>query len=202
MTKCPFCHFDNEDGALFCEQCKSDLTSVAPARPRLAAPIPMGDAGADSNGDAGTDSDGGGNILGRGCRSDSAGRRTDPDGWRANAHGARSARGRADEAAGSHAGLYASDAGCRLPNDLALPIAPIAPEPGWLPICRAPAALSASMPAAARSTPVSCHQFGCRAVRSGSRRFACQATQPRLLVMQRPEAHASSEYPAHLRRAS
>lgn len=25
MTKCPFCHFDNEDGALFCEQCKSDL---------------------------------------------------------------------------------------------------------------------------------------------------------------------------------
>src|SRR6266550_2697013 len=25
MVKCPFCHFDNEDGALFCEQCKSDL---------------------------------------------------------------------------------------------------------------------------------------------------------------------------------
>jgi len=32
MTKCPFCHFDNEDGALFCEQCKSDL-GVAPAMP-------------------------------------------------------------------------------------------------------------------------------------------------------------------------
>ena len=25
MVKCPFCHFENEDGALFCEQCKSDL---------------------------------------------------------------------------------------------------------------------------------------------------------------------------------
>lgn len=25
MVKCPFCGFDNEDGALFCEQCKSDL---------------------------------------------------------------------------------------------------------------------------------------------------------------------------------
>jgi hypothetical protein len=25
MMKCPFCQFDNEDGALFCEQCKSDL---------------------------------------------------------------------------------------------------------------------------------------------------------------------------------
>ncbi|HXG09102.1 MAG TPA: FHA domain-containing protein [Gemmataceae bacterium] len=30
MLKCPFCHFDNEDGALFCEQCKSDLAGVAP----------------------------------------------------------------------------------------------------------------------------------------------------------------------------
>ncbi|MBX9680016.1 MAG: FHA domain-containing protein [Gemmataceae bacterium] len=28
MVKCPFCGFDNEDGALFCEQCKSDLSSV------------------------------------------------------------------------------------------------------------------------------------------------------------------------------
>src|SRR5438270_5989551 len=28
MVKCPFCQFDNEDGALFCEQCKSDLASV------------------------------------------------------------------------------------------------------------------------------------------------------------------------------
>jgi hypothetical protein len=30
MVKCPFCHFDNEDGALFCEQCKSDLAGVEP----------------------------------------------------------------------------------------------------------------------------------------------------------------------------
>ncbi len=36
MVKCPFCQFDNEDGALFCEQCKSDLASVAP----VAAPAP------------------------------------------------------------------------------------------------------------------------------------------------------------------
>jgi hypothetical protein len=27
MMKCPFCQFENEDGALFCEQCKSDLGS-------------------------------------------------------------------------------------------------------------------------------------------------------------------------------
>jgi hypothetical protein len=25
MMKCPFCNFENEDGVLFCEQCKSDL---------------------------------------------------------------------------------------------------------------------------------------------------------------------------------
>jgi hypothetical protein len=25
MIQCPYCHFENEDGALFCEQCKSDL---------------------------------------------------------------------------------------------------------------------------------------------------------------------------------
>ena len=25
MLKCPFCQFENEDGVLFCEQCKSDL---------------------------------------------------------------------------------------------------------------------------------------------------------------------------------
>jgi hypothetical protein len=31
--KCPFCHFDNEDGALFCEQCKSDLAGVEAAPP-------------------------------------------------------------------------------------------------------------------------------------------------------------------------
>ncbi len=28
--KCPFCQFDNEDGALFCEQCKSDLGVAEP----------------------------------------------------------------------------------------------------------------------------------------------------------------------------
>jgi hypothetical protein len=41
MMKCPFCGFDNEEGALFCEQCKSDL-SAAPA-PSAAPPeaVPM-----------------------------------------------------------------------------------------------------------------------------------------------------------------
>jgi len=39
MLKCPFCNFDNEEGALFCEQCKSDLSGVesAPAAP----PVPV-----------------------------------------------------------------------------------------------------------------------------------------------------------------
>jgi FHA domain len=40
MIKCPFCHFENEDGALFCERCTSDLSSVAPA-PRGAPPPPV-----------------------------------------------------------------------------------------------------------------------------------------------------------------
>jgi hypothetical protein len=31
MVKCPFCQFNNEDGALFCEQCKSDLGTAVPA---------------------------------------------------------------------------------------------------------------------------------------------------------------------------
>jgi len=35
MVQCPFCHFKNEDGALFCEQCKSDLAGV----PIEAAPV-------------------------------------------------------------------------------------------------------------------------------------------------------------------
>jgi hypothetical protein len=30
MSKCPFCQFENEDGALFCEQCKSDLGVTEP----------------------------------------------------------------------------------------------------------------------------------------------------------------------------
>jgi hypothetical protein len=42
MVKCPFCQFDNEDGALFCEQCKSDLAS--------AEPIPVGQPIAESHG--------------------------------------------------------------------------------------------------------------------------------------------------------
>ena len=37
MVKCPFCGFENEDGALFCEQCKSDLSSV----PSTPAPEPV-----------------------------------------------------------------------------------------------------------------------------------------------------------------
>ena len=41
MLKCPFCHFDNEDGALFCERCTSDLTGVAPSpSPAKLAPPP------------------------------------------------------------------------------------------------------------------------------------------------------------------
>jgi hypothetical protein len=49
MLKCPFCGFDNEDGALFCEQCKSDLGAVepvptAPAAPAAEETIPMAQA--------------------------------------------------------------------------------------------------------------------------------------------------------------
>jgi len=39
MVKCPFCQFSNEDGALFCEQCKSDLSGVEPMV-AVAAPAP------------------------------------------------------------------------------------------------------------------------------------------------------------------
>jgi hypothetical protein len=47
MIKCPFCHYENEDGALFCERCSSDLSGVAssnppvPAIPVAAEPDPM-----------------------------------------------------------------------------------------------------------------------------------------------------------------
>jgi FHA domain len=45
MLKCPFCNFQNEDGALFCEQCKSDLGAVAStpadAAGVLPEPVPM-----------------------------------------------------------------------------------------------------------------------------------------------------------------
>jgi hypothetical protein len=40
MVKCPFCHYDNEDGALFCEQCKSDLAGVETAQP-IEAAVPI-----------------------------------------------------------------------------------------------------------------------------------------------------------------
>ncbi len=40
MIKCPFCHFENEDGALFCERCTSDLSSVAPTPSAPKAPPP------------------------------------------------------------------------------------------------------------------------------------------------------------------
>jgi FHA domain len=40
MVKCPFCHYDNEDGALFCEQCKSDLAGAEMGQP-IEAVVPM-----------------------------------------------------------------------------------------------------------------------------------------------------------------
>lgn len=39
MVKCPFCGFDNEDGELFCEQCKSDLSSAPTPAP--VEPVPV-----------------------------------------------------------------------------------------------------------------------------------------------------------------
>ncbi|HKI36527.1 MAG TPA: FHA domain-containing protein [Gemmataceae bacterium] len=46
MVKCPFCHYDNEDGALFCEQCKSDLAGVEPAMTAepIEAVVPIAEA--------------------------------------------------------------------------------------------------------------------------------------------------------------
>jgi hypothetical protein len=41
MVKCPFCQFDNEEGALFCEQCKSDLAMVAPTPAPAPPPAPV-----------------------------------------------------------------------------------------------------------------------------------------------------------------
>jgi hypothetical protein len=42
MITCPFCQFQNEDGALFCDQCKSDLgaTEPATAHPAQVTPAP------------------------------------------------------------------------------------------------------------------------------------------------------------------
>ena len=40
MMKCPFCQYDNEDGALFCEQCKSDLGAAeSAAQPHGDVPV-------------------------------------------------------------------------------------------------------------------------------------------------------------------
>jgi hypothetical protein len=42
MVQCPFCHYNNEDGALFCEQCKSDLANVASSNdPPVAQAMPI-----------------------------------------------------------------------------------------------------------------------------------------------------------------
>ena len=48
-VQCPFCQFQNENGALFCEQCKSDLSAVpagAPAGDMAAAVAAPADAAA------------------------------------------------------------------------------------------------------------------------------------------------------------
>ena len=41
MMKCPFCQYDNEDGALFCEQCKSDLGVLEGGSAVSAATVPV-----------------------------------------------------------------------------------------------------------------------------------------------------------------
>jgi FHA domain len=38
--KCPFCGFSNEEGAMFCEQCKSDMSTAAPPSPADPTPMP------------------------------------------------------------------------------------------------------------------------------------------------------------------
>ena len=47
MLKCPVCHFSNEDGALFCEQCKSDLSSAPVAEIPMAIAEPVDEPIAD-----------------------------------------------------------------------------------------------------------------------------------------------------------
>ena len=62
MVQCPFCHYNNEDGALFCEQCKSDLAGVAATVEARRRRIGRGhaDGGDADGGDAdGSDADGG-----------------------------------------------------------------------------------------------------------------------------------------------
>lgn len=51
MIKCPFCQYENENGAFFCEQCKSDLLTEAggaESPPALAEVIPEGEAAPDA----------------------------------------------------------------------------------------------------------------------------------------------------------
>jgi hypothetical protein len=44
MSKCPYCQFENEDGALFCEQCKSDLGATEPAPAHAVGDVVQGPA--------------------------------------------------------------------------------------------------------------------------------------------------------------
>jgi hypothetical protein len=44
MAKCEFCQFENEDGAAFCEQCKSDLAAAHPEPVAVARAVPDDDA--------------------------------------------------------------------------------------------------------------------------------------------------------------
>jgi hypothetical protein len=50
MVKCPYCGFGNEDGTLFCEQCKSDL-SASPDNVPMAQPVAAGAAAEAGAGD-------------------------------------------------------------------------------------------------------------------------------------------------------
>lgn len=42
MLKCPFCHYENQEGTLYCEQCKSDLTTIESVEPVPVEAIPVG----------------------------------------------------------------------------------------------------------------------------------------------------------------
>jgi hypothetical protein len=44
MAKCEFCQFENEDGAAFCEQCKSDLATAHPEPVAFAQAAPIKEA--------------------------------------------------------------------------------------------------------------------------------------------------------------
>jgi hypothetical protein len=40
MVKCPLCQFENEDGSLFCDQCKADLGAASQPAPVISEPEP------------------------------------------------------------------------------------------------------------------------------------------------------------------